>query len=250
MKMKKTITTALLLTIALFSMAQTGAISGTVTEKTSGTVQAVPFCNVILAGTSTGATTDYDGNYSFYVEAGTYDVVFSYIGLRTDTIKGVKVYAGSTVMLDHSMASNAINIETFEVVVIADRESEKILMMERKQTAELTQSIGAKELKSKGLGDAAEGAKKVVGLSVVGSGYLYVRGLGDRYNSAYLNGMPLPSPDPDNKVPPLDIFPTDVISNLKVTKSFAAHYYGDLTGGAFDINTKQMPDEGILKVNY
>jgi len=236
-----------LATIA-FSMAQTGTISGVVTESTSGSEQPVPFCNVIIAGTSTGATSNFDGMFSFEAEPGTYRVVFSYIGLRTDTIGNIKVIAGETTSVDHAMRSNAIQIETFEVEAIADRESDKILMLDRKESSDMTQNIGAKELKGKGLSDAAEGAKKIVGLSVVGAGYLYVRGLGDRYNSAYLNGMPLPSPDPDNKVPSLDIFPTDVLSNLKVTKSYAANYYGDLTGGAFDIGTKQLPNEGILKV--
>lgn len=246
--MKKIITIAFAMVSTFASLAQTGSISGTVTENTSGSPTPVPFCNVILAGTSTGATTDFDGNYSISAAPGNYDVVFSYIGLRTDTVRGVEVKPDAITPLGKLMSSDAINMEQFEVEVYADRESENILMMERKNTTELVQSVGAKELKSKGASDAAQGVKKVVGLSVVGSGNLYVRGLGDRYNSAYLNGMPLPSPDPDNKVPPLDIFPTDVISNIKVNKAFTADYYGDLTGGAVDINTKQLPDEGILKV--
>ncbi len=68
--------------------------------------------------------------------------------------------------------------------------------MERKESTDLVQNIGAQELKKKGANDVAEGVQKMVGLSTVGGRYIVVRGLGDRYNAAYLNGLPLPSPGP------------------------------------------------------
>jgi outer membrane receptor protein involved in Fe transport len=67
--------------------------------------------------------------------------------------------------------------------------------------------------------------------------------LGDRYNAAYLNGLPLPSPDPDNKVAPLDIFPTDVVGSIAVTKGFSPELYGDFSGGVIDIRTKRGTDK-------
>ena len=147
------------------------------------------------------------------------------------------------------MVAAGLQMEEFEVVAKVDREKESVLLMERKETTDLVQNIGAQELKKKGASDVAEGVQKVVGLSTVGGKYLVVRGLGDRYNAAYLNGLPLPSPDPDTKVSPLDIFPTQVVGSINVTKGFTPEFYGDFSGGAVDIRTKRATGENILQVS-
>ena len=99
-----------------------------------------------------------------------------------------------------------------------------------------------------GASDAGDATKKVVGLSVVGSGNVYVRGMGDRYNSAYLNGLPIASPDPDRKVIPLDLFPTSVIKSISVNKAFMPNLEGDFSGGAIDIKTKDYKYKGSKMV--
>ena len=227
--------------------AQSGSISGTVIES-NGTP--VAFLNVSVLGTSVGAATDFDGKYSFNVEAGTYSVLLSYVGYKNDTLRGVVVGAGETSTLDHIMGASSVDMNVFIVEGERNEERETILLLDRKESDIMKTEIGAQKLRETGVSDAAAGAKKVVGLSVVGGRYVYVRGLGDRYNSAYLNGMPLPSPDPDSKVAPLDIFPTNVIRKLSVNKAFSPELYGDFSGGAIDIRTKTALKEGQLKVNF
>ncbi|MEJ2003734.1 MAG: TonB-dependent receptor plug domain-containing protein [Cyclobacteriaceae bacterium] len=135
------------------------------------------------------------------------------------------------------------------VTAKADRGSEAILLMERRDASEFIQNIGANELKKVGASDAGDGLKKVAGLSVQGSKFVVVRGLGDRYNGSYLNGFPVASPNPDKRVLPYDIFPTDVIQNLDVIKSFNTAYYGDFSGAMINLQTREYSDDPSLEVS-
>ena len=251
--MKSTLPKVLLIAIGILvagvSMAQTGTVEGKLTEVVNGVQQPVPFANVLLAGTTSGATSDMDGNFSFPAKPGTYSLVVSFIGYSTDTVPGIVVREDQVTRADHQMSTGAVSITEFEVIQKVDREKESVLLMDRKESTGLVQNMGAAELKKKGANDVADGVKKVVGLSLVGDRYLMVRGMGDRYNAAYLNGLPLPSPDPDAKVAPLDIFSTNVVSNISVNKAFSPELYGDFAGGAVDIRTKTATDEDIFQVS-
>jgi len=101
-----------------------------------------------------------------------------------------------------------------------------------------------------GEGDIAGALGRVSGLSVVGDGRVFVRGLGDRYSLALLNGLPLPSPEPLSRVVPLDIFPTNVIASSLVQKTYSANYPGEFGGGVINLTTKAVPVEDFLKISF
>lgn len=99
-----------------------------------------------------------------------------------------------------------------------------------------------------GEGDIAGALGRVTGLSIVGNGFVYVRGLGDRYSLALLNGSPLPSPEPLKRVVPLDLFPTSVIASSLVQKTYSANFPGEFGGGVINLTTKSSPTESFLTV--
>ncbi|AWW75501.1 TonB-dependent receptor [Erythrobacter sp. KY5] len=101
-----------------------------------------------------------------------------------------------------------------------------------------------------GEGDIAGALGRVTGLSLVGDGRVFVRGLGDRYSLALLNGLPLPSPEPLSRVVPLDIFPTNVIASSLVQKTYSANYPGEFGGGVINLTTKAVPVEDFLSVSF
>ncbi|MCK0099910.1 TonB-dependent receptor [Qipengyuania sp. S6317L1] len=100
-----------------------------------------------------------------------------------------------------------------------------------------------------GESDIAGALTRVTGLSVVGDGRVFVRGLGDRYSLALLNGLPLPSPEPLSRVVPLDIFPTNVVASSLVQKTYSANYPGEFGGGVINLTTKAVPTEDFLTVS-
>ncbi|MFZ2981459.1 MAG: TonB-dependent receptor [Sphingobium sp.] len=116
-------------------------------------------------------------------------------------------------------------------------------------TAEVISVLSSADIARSGDGDVSEALNRVTGLSVVGNGYVYVRGLGDRYSLALLNGLPLPSPEPLKRVVPLDIFPTSVLASELVQKSYSANYPGEFGGGVINLTTKSQPEEGFVTLS-
>ncbi len=109
--------------------------------------------------------------------------------------------------------------------------------------------LSSAEIARTGEGDIAGALARVTGLSVVGNGFVYVRGLGDRYSLALLNGSPLPSPEPLKRVVPLDLFPTGVIASSLVQKSYSVNFPGEFGGGVINLTTKATPDDAFLTIS-
>ncbi|HEV2818112.1 MAG TPA: TonB-dependent receptor [Allosphingosinicella sp.] len=117
-----------------------------------------------------------------------------------------------------------------------------------RRTPQVISVLSAEDIARTGEGDIAGALQRVTGLSVVGNGFVYVRGLGDRYSLALLNGSPLPSPEPLRRVVPLDIFPTSVIASSLVQKSYSVNYPGEFGGGVINLTTPAVPRETFLDV--
>ncbi|MET0180059.1 MAG: TonB-dependent receptor [Novosphingobium sp.] len=115
-----------------------------------------------------------------------------------------------------------------------------------KSSDQVVSVLSSAELARTGEGNIAGALGRVTGLSVVGSGFVYVRGLGDRYSLALLNGSPLPSPEPLRRVVPLDLFPSGVIASSLVQKSYSANYPGEFGGGVINLTTKAVPKDPFL----
>ena len=88
------------------------------------------------------------------------------------------------------------------------------LMEDRRTDKAVSEVLGAEQIGKSGDSDAAQALKRVTGLTVVGGKYIYVRGMGERYSSTLLNGQAIPSPEPERRVIPLDLFATEVLESL------------------------------------
>ncbi|HYG46659.1 MAG TPA: TonB-dependent receptor [Allosphingosinicella sp.] len=129
-------------------------------------------------------------------------------------------------------------------IVVTGRNIPNVL----RNTPEVVSVLSSEDIARTGEGDIAGALQRVTGLSVVGSGFVFVRGLGDRYSLALLNGSPLPSPEPLRRVVPLDIFPTGLIASSVVQKSYSVNYPGEFGGGVINLTTTSIPDETFLTV--
>ena len=109
--------------------------------------------------------------------------------------------------------------------------------------------ISSAAFRKTGDSDAASAMKRVPGVSLAGGKYIYVRGLGDRYNKTVLNGLDIPGLDQDRNTLQMDIFPTNVIENMIVHKSFNGDLPADFTGGLIDIELKSFPDKRVRQVS-
>src|SRR5680860_461631 len=172
-----------------------GSIVGKLTDKELND-DPLPFANVILKGTTTGTTSDFDGLYEIAgLEPGTYTVVFSYLGYETVEIPDVNVEAGKVTTVNVPMsASEGVSLDEVVVTTSARKDSETALLLDQKRAVEIKESIGAIQLGKIGVSDVATATTKISGVSSSqASGNVFVRGLGDRYLSTTLNGLPIPS---------------------------------------------------------
>ncbi|WP_373057734.1 TonB-dependent receptor domain-containing protein [Zunongwangia sp. H14] len=243
---------ALIFFTTLPSLAQegtTGSIVGKLTDKEMNG-EALPFANVIIKGTSRGTTTDMDGLYVLdKLQPGTYTVEFSFVGYETLEVPNVEVVAGKVTEVNTGLGASAASLDEVVISTVSRRDSEVALLLEQKGAIQIKESIGAQELARKGVSDAESAVTKLAGVSKQeGVKNVFVRGLGDRYNSTTLNGLPLPSEDPEYKNIALEFFDSNIINSLSISKTFRPEIYGDMAGANIDIVSKELYGSEALQI--
>ncbi len=238
----------LLCFLSLTTYAQNGTVRGSVIDDATG--EPLMGVTVVVEGTTSGAATDFDGKFELTLASGTYNLQVSFISYQKISINGVMV-KNSEVTLVHDIRMKEDVAQLSEVVVTAEalKTTEEALLTVKRKSANLLDGITAASFRKIGDSDAASAAKRITGVSIEGGKYLFVRGLGDRYTKSILNGVDIPGLDPDRNTLQLDIFPTNIIDNILVMKSFTADLPSDFTGGVVDIQTKEFPDEKLANIS-
>ncbi|MDG1029114.1 MAG: TonB-dependent receptor [Flavobacteriaceae bacterium] len=231
---------------SFFVLGQIG-ITGTVIDGDFN--EALPFANILLKETGEGVTSDFDGKYSFELEEGIYTLQFSFVGYETKVITEIQVTGNEFTITDVVLNSAAQGLEEVILTVDAGRNTEASVLQIQKKSASLLDGISAQAFKKIGASDIAGAVKNVPGVSVQGGKYVYVRGLGDRYTKSILNGVDIPGLDPDRNTIQMDLFPTNMLSNVLVIKSARADLPADFTGGVIDIITKDFPSKEEFSVS-
>ena len=225
--------------ISLIGNAQSkGTVTGVLTDKEYNN-DPLPFANVLIKGTTIGTTTDFDGIYTLSLEPGNHTIIFSFLGYKTIE-KSISLTANETVTIDQLMsAEEGVALEEITIKSTVNKEKVAALILEQKKAVSIQTTIGAQELSQKGVSNAAAAVTKTAGVSK-GAKNVIVRGLGDRYNSTTLNGLPLPSEDPEYKNISLDFFDTNIIKNIGVNKVFSSANAGDVGGANINIISKEL----------
>ncbi|WP_224485165.1 TonB-dependent receptor [Robertkochia aurantiaca] len=218
-----------------------GSIMGLITDKEMNN-EPLPFANVQIQGSTKGTTTDMDGLYEIpNMEPGTYTVVVSFVGYETLEIPNVVVEAGKVTEINTALGAGSVSLDEVVVTTTVRRDSETALLLDQKKAVEIKESIGAQQLTTIGVSDAATATTKISGVSTSeGSGDVFVRGLGDRYLSTTLNGLPIPSDDIERKNIDLGLFPTSLIQNIGVSKTYGVENYADQASGTIDISSREL----------
>jgi len=241
MQSLKIILTLFISFIVLNLNAQNGFIRGTVMDNELGE----PFIGVsiVVENTTLGAVTDLDGKFNINIAPGKYRIKLSFISYETLVVDNVTVRAGEVTIVENlNLKTTTVGLS--EVVVSAEmtRNTETAIQSIKMKSPTVLDGISAANFRKIGDSDAASSMKRVPGVSVEGGKYVFVRGLGDRYTKTILNGVDLPGLDPDRNTMQMDIFPTNIIDNILVYKSFSAELPADFTGGVIDIAIKDFPE--------
>lgn len=204
--------------------------------------ETLPFANVIIKGSNLGTTTDLEGFYVIdNLDPGTYTVIFSFVGYEALEVPNIMVVSGKVTEINTKLGSSAASLDEVIIKTVSRRDSQVALLLEQKKAIEIRESIGAQELARMGVSDAATATTKISGVtSSEASGDIFVRGLGDRYLNTTMNGLPIPSDDVERKNIALELFSTNILQSLSISKTYAAQNSADQASGTVDISTREL----------
>lgn len=233
------------LLLSVSAVAQKGTIRGTVYDDSTG--EPLIGVTVVIDGTTTGGATDFDGKFEIHTAPGIYTLRVSYVSYANLTIENTEVKEGQVTILDNiKLREDVAQLEEIVVTAQTIKTTEEALLTVKMKSPNVMDGISASSFRKIGDSDAASAVKRVPGVSVEDGKYVFVRGLGDRYTKSTLNGLDIPGLDPDRNTVQMDMFPTSLIDNIIVLKSFTSDLPGDFTGGVVNIETKDFPEEKVL----
>lgn len=225
-----------------------GTVKGTLTDKEMNN-EPLSFANVQIKGTTIGVVTELDGTFELKLDPGSYTIVFSFLGYKTIevpfTLKPNEVKIINKLMT----AEEGVALDEVKIQTTVGKEKLSALIIDQKKAINIKTAIGAQELSKKGISDATNAVANTAGVSK-GSKNILVRGLGDRFNSTSLNGIPLPSEDPEYKNISLDFFDTSIIQNVEVNKVFTSDILADVSGANVNITSKDLLSKKIFTLGF
>jgi hypothetical protein len=234
---------------SLSGFSQSGSINGTITIKSTG--ETMPGVNVLLLGTTIGASSDLDGKYSIsYVPAGNYTMVASFISFKTDTVFNIKIEKGKTSIVDLQLEEMVFTLEGVDIVARKETNTEISMISTIKQSNLIINGVSAMQISKSQDKDASEVIKRVPGVTIMDDRFVYIRGLSERYNSVWINNTASPSTESDQRAFSFDVIPSNMIDNLLVYKTPAPELPADFAGATIQITTKNLAIENKVGLAY
>lgn len=225
--------------------AQTSSVSGILTdEKTQETLPGV----TVICGNSNNISS-LDGNYKLTgLPAGDVSIIFKMVGFAEKKVQ-VNLKPGQQVVLNIKMSESAESLNEVVVETEARRESLTAMMLLQKNSITVSDGISGDAIRRSPDKNTGEVLKRISGTTLQNNRFVIIRGLNERYNTAFVDGSPLPSSESDKKAFSFDIFPAGMIDNLSVTKSASPDLPSDFSGGVIRITTKSIPESLMTSIS-
>jgi outer membrane receptor protein involved in Fe transport len=216
-------------------------VRGRVTDAAKG--KPIVGARIFARGTNAEATTDAQGRFSIDLPLGKQQLTVIHPNFSTEQVEALvrRGVGGSEVTI--ALTPAAVALADFTVTAPKITGGTVALLEERKSSATVSELIGAEQMSKSGDSDAAAALSRVTGITVVGGKYVYVRGLGERYSSTLFNRSSLPSPEPERRVVPLDLFAAGSLESIAIQKTYSADLPGEFGGGVVKLRSRGYPSE-------
>ncbi|MFC5270515.1 TonB-dependent receptor [Adhaeribacter terreus] len=237
----------LLLLFTFFSFSPTvfaqssGTLTGRVTNKNSN--EPVIGAVVFITGSTKGASTDHNGNFSIKVEPGIYKIAVTYVSYKQTNLENIKIEAGKTTTLNIKIEEDSKMLNAVTIVGTRQTNTEMSLITEMKKSEIVANGVSGEQIAKSLDRDAAETVKRIPGISIMDNRFIVIRGMNERYNTVMLNDALTPSTETDAKAFSFDILPTSVIDRIMVFKGGSPELPGEFAGGVIKVYTKNFADE-------
>jgi len=228
---------------------ETGRVVGRVIDATSG--QGITDAGVSIVGTTLGTHSGVDGRFQITgIAAGTVTIQVRRIGYAPKEVTGLLLTAGQTLEQNVSMSAAAAQVAATVVTASAERGTVNEALDQQRTAVGVVNAVTAEQISKSPDGDAAQAVQRVSGVTVQDSKYIFVRGLGERYTTSSLNGARIPSPEPEKRVVPLDLFPSGLLQSVTTSKTFTPDQQGDFAGALVDIKTREFPAQRSVSAQF
>lgn len=203
---------------------------------------------ISVEGQARSLAANVEGRFTVNLEPGKkYTITISSVGYATKSIDDVEVKPNVentlTIVLEEKSTLSEVVVRTS-----VRKESTSALLNFQKNNTALSSGIAADFIKRTPDRNTGEILKRVSGTSIQDNKFVVVRGLGDRYNTAFLNGAQLPSSEPDRKSFSFDVIPASVVDNIIINKTATPDLTGEFAGGLIQVTTKDVPSKNFLTV--
>lgn len=249
MNLSRSLAVLLASVIAAFAQdVSKGLVTGAVLDAATG--QPIRGVRILVNGqTGDGMLSDVDGKFRIQLSPGKYKLAFQNETHNETVIDDVEVPAGAVVE-SSTVMSNKNTVTKVDVTekVGAVAANAEAMMAERKLAMQVSDAISSEDIKGSTASDAAGAVQKVTGVSIVDNGFVYVRGLGERYSATMLNSAMIPTTEPEKRVVPLDLFPANLIDSIKILKTYTPDLPGEFSGGLVQMKTVEFPDAPLFRV--
>lgn len=226
----------------------TGRIMGQILDRRSG--EALPGARIQVVGTSRSVMAGVAGRFQLNeLPPGPLTLRVTLIGYGEEQVTDLEVAEGGTTRIEVVLERAAVEVEGITVTARREEGSAVALLGRQRSASGVVNAISAEEISRSPDGDAAAAIRRVSGVTVQDGKYVFVRGLGDRYTTSSLNGARIPSPEPERKVVPLDLFPSGLIQSITTRKTFTPDQPGDFAGASVDIRTPDFPLRQITSLS-
>ncbi len=228
---------------------QKGDIKGIVVD--SKIKETLIGANVVIQGTTMGASTDLDGSFKLSVSPGTYNIEVSFISYKIKIIENVKVINGQ--LTDIGKIELEEESTTLGEVTVQERkktDTQLALINSIKTNNVAVTGITFDQISKTQDKNAAEAIRRVPGITIMDDRFIVVRGLEPRYNTVWLNNSAAPSSESDSRAFSFDAIPSSAIDRMMVYKTPAPELPADFAGAAIQLYTKNLPEKNGFNIRY
>ncbi len=196
-----------------------------------------------------GGLSNADGTFLLIAPAGRYALQVRALSYSRKRIEGLELKDGELLPLTTALAPEAILQPEIVVEATAKQNSETSVLATRRRASTVGDAVSAEQMQRAPDKNAGDVLRRVTGLSVSDNKYVFVRGMGERYNSTEVDGVRVVSPEQNKRVVPMDLFPAALLDNIVVQKAWSADRSGEFSGGDVQVHLKDFPGKRSWSVS-
>ncbi len=242
----------LLITAVISNTSLSQSIKGKVIDANTGE----PLVGALakLDNTNLSTLVKLDGSFSFSkLKSGNYSIRIENLGYKNNIETKVTVSGNAVETVNISLEPEALELSSVTISSSSLKDDKGARHLE-KIAEPIVNILSSRTIQLLPDITVANAMQRVSGVTIEKSSsgearYPIIRGMEKRYINTLINGIKIPSPDNKNRFIPLDLFPSELLERLEVSKSLTPSMEGDAIGGTINLVMKDAPSKLLFQVN-